>query len=180
MNSKNKKKMFCEKADTYVCYSGDCGLCHGCCGGVKNISQGYKFPRYTEEEENEATKEEKYKNKVKKQFREIKNTKVTYLSKDIVNTINDYEDVDAYYKRMRDVTENILGDYQEGDEVPAKYLHIASRVNPTIGGNYLCEESDGYLSVWIISNGCMNLILNNLMIMLDNFCVQRKDKKSDG
>ena len=91
--------MFCEKASSYVCYSGDCGLCHGCCGGPK---QGYKFPRYTEEEENEATKTEKYKNKVKKQFREIKNTTVTYLSpKDIVNTINDYEDVDAYYKRMK-------------------------------------------------------------------------------
>ena len=26
----------------------------------------------------------------------------------------------------KDVTENILGDYEEGDELPAKYLHIAS------------------------------------------------------
>lgn len=146
MNSKTKSTMFCEKASSYVCYSGDCGLCNGCCGGPKNISHGYKFPMYMVDAENDATKEEKYKNKVKKQFQDIKNTTVKYTSpKDIVNIINDYEDVDAYYKRFQDVTENILGDYEEGDELPAKYLHIASRVNPTIGGNYLCEESDGYL-----------------------------------
>jgi ribosomal protein S17E len=120
--------------------------------------------------ENEATKEEKYKNKVKKQFQEIKNTEVTYgSSKDIVNIINGYEDVDAYYKRMKDVTENILGDYEEGDKLPAKYLHIASRVNPTIGGNYVCEESDGYLF-------CMDHFKRMYELIP---CFQRKDGKTN-
>ena len=89
-------------------------------------------------------KKEKYKNKVKKQFQEIKNTNVTYVSqKDIVNTINDYEDVDAYYKQIQDVTENDLGDYEEGDELPAKYFHIASRWRSLQLRKHLCEESDG-------------------------------------
>ena len=39
MNSKTKSTMFCEKASSYVCYSGDCGMCNGCCGGPKNISR---------------------------------------------------------------------------------------------------------------------------------------------
>ena len=138
--------MFCETYISDECYSGECALCHGCCGGVKDISHEYKFPRYTVDAENEATKTEKYKNKIKKQFREIKNTIVAYDSqKDIVNIINGYEDVNAYYVRMRDITGNILEDYEEGDEIPVKYLNVASRVNPSIGGNYLCEESDGYL-----------------------------------
>ena len=63
--------MFCEKACSYTCYSGDCGLCHGCCGGVKNITQGYKFPIYTVDTEKQYSEQEKKRLKIKKQFREL-------------------------------------------------------------------------------------------------------------
>lgn len=145
--------MFCEKATSHTCYSGDCGLCHGCCYGFKDITQGYKFPIYTVDSEKQYSEQEKKRLKIKKQFRELKSTfyivpkkaEKEILRESISEIKESYDDQESYHKRLVEVTEEVLGDYEEGDELPIKYLHMASRVNPTIGGNYVCEESDGYL-----------------------------------
>ena len=79
-------------------------------------------------------------------------------------------------QRMRDAIENILVIMKK--EMNYRLVPPYSiRVNPTIGG-LLCENQMVIFSVWIISNGCMNLILNNLMIMRRISCVQ--ERLSDG
>lgn len=136
--------MFCESA-VYSCYSGVCGLCHGCCRDVYNISNSYKVPTYTLDVEGQVTKEKKHKNQIKKQFQELKNITLSSNPEErMKQVVSEYDDLSSYHKRMKDITEGVLADYEEGDTIPVKYLSFASLVNPSIGGTYEVEES-GYL-----------------------------------
>ena len=137
--------MFSESSTFLSCYSGECGTCHGCIGGENNPYIGYKFPRCVEGVGARVSEEEKRKKKVTKQFQEIKNITISaHPEENIKRVVSEYDDISSYHERMKDITEGLLADYEEGETIPGKYLSFTSRVNPSIGGTYEVEES-GYL-----------------------------------
>ena len=152
------------KNSSSTCYSGACGLCSSCVGEGNK----YIFPAIVKgAAEQEEGMRLLYRNKVRKQFKELKSI-VTPMGlqegilreerlkeeqrlleeRKKLNTMNiadEYEEFGPgdYEKRMKELVEGIILDYQPGDVVPATYLSFGRDIGAEMEGTY--EVEAGYL-----------------------------------
>ena len=156
--------MFSTKSSA-TCYSGSCGLCSSCVGEGNK----YIFPEIVigPAEQEEALRW-MHRNKVRKQFKELKDIDIPSLleeeqrreerlkeeklrqeeRKKQVNTMriaDEYEEFESgdYQKRMKELVEGTISDYQSGEVVPATYLSFGRAIGVDMEGTY--EVEAGYL-----------------------------------